>query len=66
MRHLPAWLILIAVLFPSVAQAHGHRWDISFGAATATGSRLWGTRFSVGLTDEVQDKKEHELAVGCH
>src|SRR5687767_1879411 len=57
MRHLIAWLILIALLFPSAAQAHGHRWDISFGAASASGSRLWGGRFTVGLTDEVKQRK---------
>ncbi len=57
MRHLPAWLILIAVLFPSVAQAHDHRWDFSFSAATATGSRLWGGRYTVGLTKEIQRKR---------
>jgi len=57
MRHLSAWLIIIALLFPSVAQAHDHRWDFSFAAATATGSRLWGGRYTVGLTKEIQRKR---------
>lgn len=57
MRHLPAWLVFVVLLFPSVAQAHGHRWDISFGPAMASGSRLWGGRFSIGLTDEIREKK---------
>jgi hypothetical protein len=50
MRHLSACLILVALLFPSAAQAHGHVWDFSFAPATATGSRLWGGRASIGLT----------------
>jgi hypothetical protein len=57
MRHLSAWLILIALLFPTAAQAHDHRWDFSLAAASATGSRLWGGRYSVGLTKTIKEKK---------
>jgi hypothetical protein len=57
MRHLRACLVFIALLFPSVAHAHDHRWDFSFAAATASGSRLWGGRYSVGLTKEIRQKR---------
>src|SRR5688572_7976171 len=57
MRHLSAWLIIIALLFPTVAQAHDHRWDFSLAAASATGSHLWGGRYSVGLTKKINEKK---------
>lgn len=53
MRHLQALLVLIALLFPSAAQAHGHRWDFSLAPSSADGSRLWGGRVSFGITNKV-------------
>lgn len=57
MRHLHAWLIVIALLFPSAAQAHGHVWDFAFGPAWAEGSSLWGGHVSIGLTNKVPANK---------
>ena len=58
MRHLRACLVLVALSLPSVAQAHGHRWDFSMAAATATGSRLWGGRVAVGVTSNKPANKD--------
>ena len=44
-------VVLMLLLVPTTAQAHLHRWDISPAAATADGSRLWGGRVSIGLTN---------------
>jgi hypothetical protein len=51
-------VVLMSLLVPTAAQAHDHVWDFSFGPAAATGSRLWGGRFSIGLTNKVPANKD--------
>jgi hypothetical protein len=40
------------LLVPTIAQAHGHRWDVGGGPSSGDGSRLWGGRASIGLTSK--------------
>ena len=59
MRLRPLCVVVLMILVvPTAAQAHDHVWDFSFGAATASGSRLWGGRFALGLTNKVPANKD--------
>lgn len=51
-------VILMLLLVPSPSQAHDHVWDVAFGPAAASGSRLYGGRFSVGLTNKVPANRD--------
>jgi hypothetical protein len=52
MRLRPRCVVVVMLLLvPTSAQAHLHRWDVAAGAASEDGSRLWGGRFSIGLTN---------------
>ena len=50
-------VVVLLLLVPATAQAHLHRWDISPMAATADGSRLWGGRVSIGVTNPTRNLK---------
>ena len=51
-------VVLTFLLVPTIAQAHDHRWDFAMAAAKATGSSLWGGRFSLGLTNKVPTNRD--------
>src|SRR5688500_16979026 len=50
-------VVLILLLVPTAARAHGHVWDVAFGPTSAQGSSLWGARVSLGVTNKVPTNK---------
>lgn len=51
-------VVLMFLLLPTTVQAHDHVWDFSFGPAAASGSRLWGGHFAIGLTNPVPANRD--------
>jgi hypothetical protein len=50
MRPRLAWLVVVALILPARAYAHGHTWDGSGGPITTGGSTLYGFRGTLGIT----------------
>jgi hypothetical protein len=62
MRNRHAWLVVVALMLPSRAYAHGHTWDGSGGPiVTGGGSVLAGVYFGLGVT--LQNMVDNDLAL---
>ena len=53
MRVRRPWLVVVMLLVPAVAGAHGHKADFYAAASRTTGSSLWGPQTTLSITSPI-------------
>lgn len=57
MRLYRCVVVLMLLLAPTIAQAHGHVWDFGYAPSWHKGSSLWGVRLALGITNKIEPRQ---------